>query len=131
MSLIDDGQGICQRMAAKSHPDAQLWEGQLRFEKQEEMQRRHLRARILCWRCPALEDCEARLAEHESRFEHVDGVVAGRYSIIRPDYHGNLQKLCAGCGQALKIPRSRNPGLDHVGEGLCRDCYPEFGRKKI
>lgn len=129
--MIDDGQGSCQMMYAKGIESAGLWDGQRRFEKSEEMKRRHSRARIMCWRCPALDDCEARLAEFEDRLEHIDGVVAGRYSIVRPDFNGNLQKLCAGCGQALKIPNSRNSGLDHVGEGLCRDCYPEFGRKKI
>lgn len=129
--MIDDGQGICQKMYAKGIESAGLWEGQRRFERAEDMKRRHSRARIMCWRCPALDDCEAYLAGREAKLEHIDGVVAGRYSIIRPDFKGTLQSLCAGCGQALKIPNSRKAGLEHVGEGLCRDCYPEFGRSKL
>lgn len=129
--MIDDGQGICQKMYAKGIKSVRLWDGQRRFEKVEEMKRRHSRARIMCWRCPALEDCETRLLEHERRLEHIDGVVAGRYSIVRSDFNGNQQKLCAGCARPLEIPNSRQTGIPHAGEGLCQECYPEFGRRKI
>ncbi len=132
MSLIDDGLGICQIMAAKKVESAGYWEGRRAYEKTEELERRHSRARILCWRCPALEECEARLVEFEENLEHVDGVVAGRYSIIRTEFKGTLQKLCACCASPLKGAHepAKKRGVLHAGEGLCEKCYPMMRRKR-
>ncbi len=155
--MIDDSSplGVCQRPEYRPvNPGApSLWDPQAEGErksvneKKHPTQLRHERARVLCLRCPLLEACEAYLCDLEDNRTQVGGVVAGRYYDGPPDFVCDLkpksldkwrQSKCRACGR-LMWPRAnliRKPPVQpvpdecqHIGEGLCQDCYPQFARK--
>lgn len=138
MTFLEEGQGLCQRSSLdKKAP--RLWEDRLPKEKLPEREMRHARARILCNRCPALEECEAVLRQSEAKGQRIDGVVAGRFSTVKVHYDSDTQTHCAGCGHWLELasvsgsPRrfKQKPGaIRHAGEGLCVECYPKLRRRK-
>lgn len=132
MSLLDDGMGVCQRPANRSRADwISPWEGRLDYEKTPVLEQRHHRARVLCQRCPALAECEDRLAQFEREGLPVDGVVAGRYCDVA-QVNREYQSHCAGCGKRLLAQagkKLRAGQVHHVGEGLCTECYPILRRR--
>lgn len=129
MRYLGEGEGICQRLSAEG---ANYWRGAIQREKPEKRKARHSRARILCNKCPLLEACEEYLVACEKRKEHIDGVVAGRFSIVRPNFESTTLRECMGCGHALKSPNGYYPpgARQHAGEGLCAKCYPVMRRRK-
>lgn len=129
------GDGICVHPRFRSSIEApSLWES--RRDSMRELHsvvaERHRQAKVLCKMCPLLRQCEQALSDFEKAGTPVDGVMAGRYADTG-GYHGskvNVLKVCEGCGQRM-IPQRKKPQPDqrqHVGEGLCQDCYPMFGR---
>lgn len=92
---------------------------------------RHNTARAECRRCPLLDVCETYLSDSERAGEEVAGVVAGRYSDVHQYAQRDewRQKACRFCGDKLKPqrpPLRKKPpqgARQHVGEGLCEDCY--------
>lgn len=113
-----------------------LWESRRPREPAEAVQARHQKARILCHRCPLLTACERALSDYEQAGIPIDGVTAARYSDVKygSQWQGDIQTHCAGCAAPL-IPQKREYQLkntqnkkQHIGEGLCEDCYPALAR---
>lgn len=129
------GNGICQR--PKYRPGSKignLWESQRGREAAHDMVIRHQQARLLCLRCPLLEDCEDMVAYFERQNQPVDGVVAGRYSTVIIRAAGADFVHCRGCQEPLKPQhpsgRKYNPDRKvHAGEQFCEDCHPRFSRR--
>lgn len=127
--------GTCQLPRARSTgADVSLWESRRSREDKDSVGQRHLRARLECWVCPVLEACEAALTDMERQGQHVDGVMAARYSDVKSrDALGIHQAKCRGCHVSL-WPQAKDPDqmpsgrLRHVGEGLCETCWPAFSR---
>lgn len=132
-SLLDVS-GFCQLPQHKPTSETPtLWESKRGHEKWPEVEDRHREARILCRRCPLIAVCEQALSDYEKDSKEVDGVMAGRYCDVGfSSLPQERQSKCAGCGIRLhrqgspkNIPRGRRR---HVGEGLCDECHPKFGR---
>ena len=132
-SLVDVS-GICQlpeHRPISGQPT--LWESKRGHEPWSEVEARHREARILCRRCPLISACEQALSEHERDSESIDGVMAGRYCDVGfSSPPQEIQRQCAACGIRLHRQGSRRPipagRRRHVGEGLCVECHPAFGR---
>lgn len=109
-----------------------LWEGVVDKENFRKLEARHVKARLLCARCPVLEECEEYLSDLERKGKRVDGVCAGRYSDVPPrgSARACVQLNCRTCGQPM-APQAEgvDPETTHQGEGLCGNCYPLFSRK--
>lgn len=139
MSLLEpatpDVRHVCRRpehRARPGHPN--VWETPPREMPKDRTVRVH-HARILCLGCPALDWCEDRLARHETAGVFIDGVVAARYCDVTPRQNVQWQSTCLGCGCKLVAMRTwKNQSLqssrDHLGEGLCRECYPSLSRTR-
>lgn len=124
--------GICMRSRYRKLK-VSPWDSQVGKEKPEEVKRRQSEARLLCLRCPLLQECEQYLTDMECEGKHVSGVVAARYSDVIPHSFENYQETCRGCSRPLRphLPKRRNQDpncVQHQGEGLCRDCYPLMHR---
>lgn len=133
---LEFGLGNCQRPEHRPGPDGlNLWESRRPRETDSEIARRHLKAKLECYRCPLLEDCERMVCHFEERNESVDGVVAGRYSTALRNRTGEkLNVTCKGCGELLAPQHDfERPGRlnrkRHAGEQFCTDCYPRFSRQ--
>lgn len=134
---MDESMGICgQESYASTRSLPSPWESQRTVEKQYEAEKRHRRARVLCYKCPLFDACERALSDMERAGISVDGVMAGRYSDIplADGYTSTFQSECIACGAGL-IPQHRRPrkkfpksAKRHVGEGLCEECYPLLSR---
>lgn len=140
MSSVDDPQGICWGKTGfenvwESPPGATMRDGDLEV---------HAWARRLCLMCPVLEACEAYLSDQERAGNHIDGVIAARYSdVCAPGtFPDRRQTHCSGCGKAMRPQRERGlsgvakkrhkpPRRKHVGEGLCDKCYPRLSRRGV
>lgn len=137
MSGVDDAlfppPQVCRRQEHRAKPgEPNVWESRPN-ERANEAGARKMRARVLCLSCPALEWCEQRLVEHEVAGKHIDGVVAARLSDVKLAAYNDYQDSCLGCGRRLVAMRAwTQSGVhgenDHVGEGLCRHCYPVLAR---
>lgn len=129
--------GLCAQPGFEAAADSpSLWESRRPRESAEAMANRHRKARVACQRCPLIRECERMLSDHEIQGIPIDGVVAARYSDVgyKAQPRRELQSVCMGCGESLlpqkmvhdnREDKRRKP---HVGEGLCRDCYPIFAR---
>lgn len=133
---LEFGMGVCQSLEHRPGEDGHnLWESRRPLETDSEMSIRHIKAKLECYRCPLLEDCEEMVCFFEERNQPVDGIVAGRYStVIRRRAGERHIAACKACGQLLApqydIGTSRHAELKrHQGEQLCFDCYPKFSRK--
>ena len=113
------------------------WDGRCPNEGTDEVQARHDIARLQCHRCPLLAACEKALSDMEKQGLRVDGVMAGRYSdvLIASAERDFTQTHCRGCKTPLRPQGgpSRNRTLpagtsQHLGEGLCEQCYPRLAR---
>lgn len=113
------------------------WDGRCPNEGTDEVQARHDIARLQCHRCPLLAACEKALSDMEKQGLRVDGVMAGRYSdvLIASVERDFTQTHCRGCKTPLSPQGgpSRNRTLpagtsQHLGEGLCEQCYPRLAR---
>lgn len=140
-------EGICQRRKWRrkaSKGERIPWDS---ADKAVVRDPEHAKARLLCAQCPALEACEAYLADKERAGVSVAGVVAGRYCDLaaarasllppkvlpRPEV-AEQQSHCRGCG-ALMWPQCTPPervatsaAPQHQGEGLCDACWPQMHR---
>lgn len=125
----------CARCWHKRWPGGSPWDGRRGGEDSESVKQRHRIARIECHHCPLINACESYLAATERNGEYVDGVVAGRYSDVRPPQTDGQfrQSSCLGCAKDMcpQSPRHRPvmPRRQHAGEGLCQVCWPEFRRR--
>ena len=134
--LVDDpfASAICRALSPL------LWDPQFEQEKHQDMEQRHSQARVLCFQCPCLRDCEQRLSEFERQGVGISGVVAARYSDVpaMARNNGHSQLECSICGERMR-PQSdmhaeerRRPGSMkgvsrfHMGEGKCDTCWPKF-----
>lgn len=115
------------------------WDGRAPRESTEEVAARHEKARLICHRCPLLAACEQALSAMERQGLRIDGVMAGRYSDVRDSLgsreDGFRQAECRGCQVPLLPMRSNSwrvkppaGARQHVGEGLCSECYPQLAR---
>ena len=122
----------------RQHVGTAPWDGRNPGEPSAEVRDRHEQARRKCHRCPLLTACERALSDMEKDVLRVDGVMAGRYSDVKPYNHTDLeftQSTCRGCQHPL-LPRGtvsqnrKHPdgARRHIGEGLCEDCYPRLAR---
>lgn len=136
-----DVKGLCQRSEFRTASGPSLWDSGAYQELTTKVDARHVKARQLCHQCPLLEQCERMLSDFERRGEPIDGVVAGRYADVP-----GLRKerpMCLGCGVELislaeqsearpdhrKAKLARRRRKAHIGEGLCRTCYPKLSRQ--
>ena len=138
MTLLEtETVGICMRRENRGTATTpNLWEAPRDQERMASVVQRHQRARLLCRRCPLLDACESYLSATEKDGKRVGGVVAARYSDIRPAWTEEWQSACAGCGKPMRPQhvsqrsKPRKTARIHVGEGLCDDCYPRLRRNK-
>lgn len=113
------------------------WDGRAPNEAREAVLARHEIARVQCQRCPLLTACERALSDMEKQSLRVDGVMAGRYSDVatHSGEHEFAQLRCRGCNAPLlpqggthnrrKVPLGAR---QHLGEGLCEECYLRLAR---
>lgn len=124
-----DKTGICQQQKYRD-AEPRIWDTPYPTRFPES----HTKARILCRRCPALEQCEEYLSGLELLGVHVSGVIAARYSDVGVASEGVIyrQEKCLGCGeQMMPQRRATNSKRSHKGEGLCTECYPRFSRGQL
>lgn len=137
--MIPRVSGVCaSRHLQPTAEVPSLWESRRRWESPEQVEARHQQARIICRRCPALEACEAALSAMERGRFDVDGVMAGRFSDVRPGVSGKklseVQRRCLGCRNVMgpqtgpHANTRKQYGCWHAGEGLCDVCHPRLSR---
>lgn len=135
--MNSDVMGVCALPGHESsRAQPSLWESRRGKEPIEEMEERHRQARFLCQRCPLLDPCERALSDMELKSIPIDGVMAGRYGDVAYGslWEGDVQRTCAVCGELMNPQRKyrkRTPPVarNHMGEGLCEECFPIFSRK--
>ena len=126
---------LCHQSVRRSPDHRNLWESHHFRESTETMRARHEIARAYCAQCPLLNSCEEMLSACEAEGTFIDGVVAGRYTVLQSHgHHQPRQEKCKVCGVKLWPPNTRRQRLfpgeaKHAGEGLCEQCFPMASRR--
>ncbi len=119
------------------------WDGARPGEEGRRVKQRHKWAAESCEDCVVLQACEMALSAMEKESLHVEGVMAGRYSDVRNPLVRKeefRQTACRFCKTVMKpqgdpawwnrsAAKRAGNFRQHVGEGLCSECFPTRSRK--